>query len=86
MGNEQSTHAPPTKHEEIIKIVNANVQQTEHLERTADATTKLAYIGFAILVMFVLYVMHRVITKYERLRTNQVIRSATSLANVTVSN
>lgn len=33
MGNENTTPAPPKVHEEVIKIINANVQQTTHLEK-----------------------------------------------------
>lgn len=85
MGNEVTTLAPPRATEEIIKIVNANVQQTAHLERSADATTKLVYIGTAVLVLVLLYVIYRIIIKFERLRTQEAIKRAVSLASITAT-
>lgn len=83
MGNEVTTLAPPRVPEEIIKIVNTNVQQTAHLERSANATTKLVYIGTAVLVLVFLYVIYHIIIKLERLRTQEAIKRAVSLASVT---
>lgn len=82
MGNEITTPAPRRVPEEIIKIVNANVLQTAHLERSADATTKLVYIGTTVLVLVLLYAIYRVMIKFERLRTQEAIKRAVSLASI----
>lgn len=42
MGNEKSTPKQPVQHEEIVKIVNVNVRQSEH---TANAVTILEHVS-----------------------------------------
>lgn len=84
MGNEQTTPKPPTVHEDVIKIINANVHQTAHLEKTANATSILAYTTLAIIVIGVIYVISRAIINHERLRTKETIKNAVSLNNVMV--
>lgn len=80
MGNEPSTEKPPTNHEDIIKIINTN--QTAHLEKTANATSILAYVTLAIIVVGVAYIIMRAVIKHERLKTNETIKTAVSLTNV----
>lgn len=82
MGNEPSTEKPPVVHEEIIKVINNNIRQTAHLEKTAKATTILAYVGLAVIVIGVMYFVLRAVLRHERLRTNERIRNAASLVNV----
>lgn len=82
MGNENTTPAPAKVHEEIIKIINSNVQQSAHLEKTASATSMLAYIGLSILIILVVYVVYRVIINIERMKTQEAINRSVSLASV----
>lgn len=80
MGNEKSTEKPPTNHEEIIKIINTN--QTAHLEKTANATSILAYVTLVMIAIGVVYIIMRAVIKHERLKTNERIKNAVSLTNV----
>lgn len=82
MGNEQTTPKPPTVHEDVVRIINANVQQTAHVQKTASAITVLAYVGVIFLIAALLYAAHRIITKYERMRTAELIRRNTVLNSV----
>lgn len=82
MGNEKSTEKPPTVHEDVIKIINANVQQTAHLQKTADATSILAYVALGCIVFGAAYIIIRAVIKHERLRTTESIKNAVSLTNV----
>ena len=85
MGNENTTPKPPNVHEDVIKIINANVQQSAHLEKNASATSMLAYIGLSIVIILVLYVIYRVIITMERMKTQEAINRSVSLASVTVN-
>lgn len=82
MGN---TTPKPQIHEDVIRVINANVQQSAHLEKTAGATSVLAVVGVLLLVILVIYVIYRAVVKYERLSTQSRIERAVSLANIVVS-
>lgn len=82
MGNEPSTEKPPVIHEEVIKVINNNIRQTAHLEKTANAATILAYVGLAVIILGVLYLVLKAILKHERLKTNEKIRNTVSLTNI----
>ena len=84
MGVESSTPKPQNVHEEVIKIINANVQQTAHLEKTADATTILAKIGIIVVIIIAGYIIYRVIINFERMKTEASIKRAVSLAVISV--
>ena len=86
MGVESSTPKPQTVHEEVVKIINANVQQSAHLEKTADATSILAKLGIIVIVIIAGYLIYRVIISYERMKTDASIKRAVSLAVISVDN
>lgn len=85
MGNENTTPKPPV-HEDIIRIVNANVAQTAHLEKTANATSILAYAGITIIVLGLLYILCKLVIRYERLKTENRIKKVVSLSNILTEN
>lgn len=82
MGTEQSTPKPPLLHEETIRIINANVLQTAHLEKSASATTVLAYAAVAVIFITLAYVLYRAIIKFERMRTEDRLRRVVSLSSI----
>lgn len=82
MGNENTTPKPPQVHEDVIKIINANVAQTAHLEKTASSTTILAYAGIIAIVLGALYMIYRLVIRYERIKTNERINRVMSLTSV----
>ena len=86
MGTQQSTPKPPTLHEETIRIINANVLQTAHLQKSANATTVLAYAGVAVIFIGLAYVLYRAIVNYERLRAEDRLRRVVSLSNIATQN
>lgn len=85
MGNQNTTPKPPV-HEDIIRIVNANVAQTAHLEKTANATSILAYAGITIIVLGLLYILYKLVIRYERLKTENRIKKVVSLSNILTEN
>lgn len=69
--DEKLTPKSTAKHEEIIKIVNGNVRQSEHTEKTANAIRILAYVSLILLAIGVDYMIYKAIIKHERLKTLQ---------------
>lgn len=78
-----STEKPPPVREELIKIVNINAEQTAHLEKTANAASALAQVGIGLIVLVLIYGLYRVVIHYERMKTNNSIKNAVSLAQIT---
>lgn len=81
MGNQNTTPKPPI-HEDVIRIINANVAQTAHLEKSANATSLLAYAGIAVIVLGIIYVFYKTIIRYERLKSEERIKKVVSLSNI----
>lgn len=84
MGNKNTTEKPSAIHEDVIRIINANVQQSTHLEKTADATKLLASVRVIILIILIAYGVYKAIITYERMKTETNIQKAVSLANIVV--
>lgn len=81
MGNQATTQKPPL-HEDTLRIINANVLQTQHLQKSADAVSILAYVGVVIIIIIIAYALYRVAINYERMKTDQRIRRVVSLSSV----
>ena len=87
MGN---TDAKPENSDSInekglINIINIHKEQVKHAQKTADATWAIAVIILVMCIGIVLYIIYRVITKFERLKAQQQINHAVSLASVSTS-
>lgn len=81
MGNESSTQKPMTN-ENIINLLSANAATTLHSEKSASAVTLIAYVLIAVLIIGIAYGIHKLITRYERLRNELRINRAVSLNSV----
>ncbi|KXJ68780.1 hypothetical protein RP20_CCG015430 [Aedes albopictus] len=85
MGNESSTPKPVT-HEQIVSIINAsNVKEKVHSEKTAKSVELIAYILLTVICVATLFLVYRLIVKYERIKNQRVVDRAISLNNVTTS-
>lgn len=88
MGNEESTPKPVT-HEQIVSIINAsnakNAKEIVHSEKTASSLELIAYILLAVICASVLFIVYRLIVKYERMKSQARTERAISLNNVTSS-
>lgn len=85
MGNESSTPKPVT-HEQIVSIINAsNAKEKVHSEKTATSLELIAYTMLTVICVVALYLVYRLIVKYERIKNRTIVDRAISLNNVTAA-
>lgn len=84
MGNEDSKpEQKPITHDQIVSIINAsNTKSSEHSEKTAASLEMIAYILIALVIASVLFIVYRLVSKYERMKTEARLEKAISLNNV----
>lgn len=85
MGTEESKEkkAPDMSHEQIVNIINAsNAKTNEQIEKSAASTEVIAYIMLVVVIASALYIVYRLITSYERMKTQSRLDKAVSLSNV----
>lgn len=75
--------APPITHEQIVSIINAsNTKTKEHAERTSVSTELIAYTLVGIVIIILIYLAYRLISTYERMRTQSRMDKAICLNNL----
>lgn len=75
---------PSVTHAQVVSIINAsNAKNKEHAERTSVSTELIAYTLIAIVIIGLIYLTYRLITNYERMRTQARMNNAISLNNIT---
>lgn len=83
MGSEESRpREPQVTHDQIISIINAsNAKAKEHSEKTATSTELIAFVLLAVVIIGVVFLVYKIISNYERMRTQARIEHAASLNN-----
>lgn len=83
---ESKEEQPKITHEQIVSIINAsNAKSKEHSEKTASSTELIAYIMLTIVIVGLVYIVYKLITKYERMKSQALMNNTISMNNLKTS-
>lgn len=82
MGNEQSAAQTQLNSDRIMNLINTSAQQSQHAEKSASALETLALVAVIIVIAVGLYLVYRLITKFERMRGQAQLDSVIALGGL----